>query len=71
VNTNTLAGPGGLIIAFLLMSLIAIAVGECLGELVIKFPVYNAINVYVKVFIDPDLAWVTSIAYCKSLFFVR
>ncbi|KAF2671064.1 hypothetical protein BT63DRAFT_207132 [Microthyrium microscopicum] len=45
------------------MCVIAIAVGECLGELVQKFPVYNAINVYVRVFVDPDLAWVTSIAY--------
>jgi amino acid permease len=43
----------------------AICVGECVAELVQKFPVYNSIPEYVAVFIDPDLSWVIGLAYCE------
>jgi yeast amino acid transporter len=58
------AGPAGLIISVICMGLVSIFVGECTGELVQKFPVYNAMVEYVRVFVDPDLAFVVGIAYC-------
>jgi yeast amino acid transporter len=48
------------------MGLIAICFGECAAELVQKFPVYNAMVEYVRVFVDPDLAFVVGIAYCTA-----
>jgi amino acid permease len=59
------AGPAGLIISLVVMAFITLGVGESIGELVQKFPCYNAIVEYVRVFVDPDLGVVIGIAYCK------
>jgi amino acid permease len=64
-TTLEVAGPVGLIISIICMGIIALCVGESMGELVQKFPVYNAMVEYVRVFVDPDLAFVVGIAYCR------
>jgi amino acid transporter len=48
------------------MGMIAIAVGECVGEFSQQFGTPNPIFEYVRVFVDEDLAWVISIAYWYS-----
>ncbi|OOF99179.1 hypothetical protein ASPCADRAFT_127747 [Aspergillus carbonarius ITEM 5010] len=58
-----IAGPMGLIVAALVMSVVVLAVNECMAELTQQFPVYNAIVIYVRKFVDDDLGWVIGIAY--------
>ncbi|GIK06668.1 hypothetical protein Aspvir_002318 [Aspergillus viridinutans] len=58
-----IAGPWGLLLSVLIMSLIAIAVSESIGELTQEFPVSNAIVRYVGTFVDPDFGWVVGLAY--------
>jgi len=58
-----LAGPSGLLLSVTVIGLIAICVGETLAELTQKFPIYNAIVEYVRVFVDEELGWVVGIAY--------
>jgi amino acid transporter len=55
------------------MGVIAFCVGESIGELVQKFPCYNAVVEYVAVFVDPDLGRVVGIAYwiATSSFFAN
>lgn len=53
----------GLIVAALVMSVVVLAVNECMAELTQQFPVYNAIVIYVRKFVDDDLGWVIGIAY--------
>lgn len=58
-----LAGPGGLLVATLFVALTMICVMECIGELVILWPVSNAMVEYVRVFVDEDWAIICGIAY--------
>ncbi|GIJ90969.1 hypothetical protein Asppvi_009934 [Aspergillus pseudoviridinutans] len=58
-----IAGPWGLLLSILIMSLISIAVSESIGELTQEFPVSNAIVTYVGTFVDPDFGWVIGLAY--------
>ncbi|PYI11465.1 amino acid transporter [Aspergillus sclerotiicarbonarius CBS 121057] len=58
-----IAGPMGLIVAALIMSVVILAVNECVAELTQQFPVYNAIVIYVRKFVDDDLGWVIGVAY--------
>ena len=58
-----MAGPAGVLCAFVIVGLIAICVFECLSELIQMFPAPNALLEYVRAFVDPDLAWVVGIAY--------
>src|SRR5271155_4902441 len=67
------AGPAGLLAAWLFVALTTIFVMECIGELVIMWPVSNAMIEYVKAFLDEDLAIVVGIAYwcvCHTVYFV-
>ena len=57
------AGPVGLLLALLFVAVTSICVIECLGELVIQWPVSNAMFEYVKAFVDRDLAIVAGLAY--------
>ncbi|PWY91789.1 hypothetical protein BO94DRAFT_573608 [Aspergillus sclerotioniger CBS 115572] len=59
----TIAGPMGLIVAALVMSVVILSVNECVAELTQQFPVYNAIVIYVRKFVDDDLGWVIGVAY--------
>ena len=59
----TIAGPGGLLIAWAFVSVTAICVMEGLSEMIIMWPVSNAMVEYVKAFVDRDLAIVVGLAY--------
>lgn len=57
------AGPLGVIISVVVVSIVAICFMECLTELIQLFPVPTAIYHYIETFLDRDLAWVASIGY--------
>ena len=57
------AGPGGLLTAIGFVGLTAICVMEGIGEMVVLWPVSNALVEYVQAFIDKDIAVVVGIAY--------
>lgn len=57
------AGPGGFIVATVVIGFIAICVMESISELVQLFPCPNAVVEYTRAFVDKDLAWVVGIAY--------
>lgn len=57
------AGPGGTILAFVVIGGVIICVMEGISELIQLFPAPNALMEYVKAFVDPDLAWVVGIIY--------
>lgn len=66
------AGPLGVIISVVVVSIVAICFMECLTELVQLFPAPTAIYHYIKTFLDPELAWVASIGYwCVVLILSR
>ncbi|OCL11297.1 hypothetical protein AOQ84DRAFT_265864, partial [Glonium stellatum] len=50
------AGPGGAILAFTFVGLIAIAVMECIAEMIGIWPVSNPFREFLKAFVDEDLA---------------
>jgi amino acid permease len=58
-----IAGPGGLLAAWAFVSVTAICVMEGLSEMIIMWPVSNAMVEYVKAFVDRDLAIVVGLAY--------
>jgi len=62
-----ISGPAGLIISVVVMSIITIAVGECVGEFTQQFAAPNAIVEYVKTFVDEDLGLVIGLAYWYSM----
>ena len=57
------AGVAGLLIALLFVGATAIFVMECISELVVLWPVPNALVEYVKKFVDEDLSTVVGIGY--------
>ncbi|KAH3979022.1 hypothetical protein HBI38_092300 [Parastagonospora nodorum] len=57
------AGPGGALLALVIVGIIAICMAEGLSELTQLFPAPNAIVEYVRAFVDKDYAWVVGIAY--------
>ena len=61
------AGPAGLFVAIGYVALTAIFVMEGLGELVVQWPVANAMVQYVKVFVDEELAIVVGLVYWYDL----
>lgn len=61
-----LSGPAGLIISVVVISIITITVGECVGKFTQQFAAPNAIVEYVKTFVDEDLGWVIGLAYWYS-----
>ena len=61
-----IAGPAGVLTVFAAMGLVAIAVMECLSEMIELWPVSNGMMEFVKQFVDPELAVVVGIAYWYS-----
>jgi amino acid permease len=57
------AGPGGLILAIGIVGGTAICVMEGLGELVVQWPVADAMVQYVEVLVDKELSLVVGIVY--------
>lgn len=57
------AGPAGLLTALAVVAVTTICVMECIAELIIMWPVSNAMIEYVRTFVDEDLAIVVGIAY--------
>ena len=57
------AGPGGVICALCIVAVVAICVMECISGFVQLWPVPNTLMVYVRCFVDDDLALVAGAAY--------
>ena len=57
------AGPAGLLTAIACVGAIAICVLEGLSEMVVLWPVSNAMVEYVRAFVDKELATVIGITY--------
>lgn len=57
------AGPAGLLVAWAYVAITAICVLEGLAEMIVMWPVSNAMVEYVKIFVDRDLAIVVGISY--------
>jgi amino acid permease len=57
------AGPGGLLLAWAFVAITSICVMEGLSEMIVMWPVANAMVTYVRVFVDEDLAIVIGLAY--------
>jgi amino acid permease len=63
-----IAGPAGLLTAIAFVGVTAICVMEGISEMIVLWPVSNAMVEYVRAFVDKDLAPVVGIAYwCVSL----
>ncbi|KAL8796006.1 MAG: hypothetical protein Q9195_001582 [Heterodermia aff. obscurata] len=58
-----IAGPGGTLLAFVVISIVAVCVMEGISEMIQCFPAPNAPMEYVKAFVDHDLAWVVGLMY--------
>lgn len=58
-----IAGPAGLLSAIALVGVTAICVMEGLSEMVVLWPVSNAMVEFVRAFVDEDLAPVVGFAY--------
>lgn len=57
------AGPAGLLTAIVFVGVTAICVMEGISEMIVLWPVSNAMVEYVRAFVDEDLALVVGIAY--------
>jgi yeast amino acid transporter len=58
-----IAGPGGTLIAFLVVGIVAVCVMEGICEMINLWPISNAMIEFVRVFVDPDLAVVVGFTY--------
>lgn len=58
-----ISGPGGVLIAFAVVGVVAIAVMEGICEMIVLWPIANAMIEFVRAFVDEDLAIVVGIAY--------
>jgi amino acid transporter len=58
-----IAGPGGTLIAFSVNGFVAICVMEGICEMIVLWPISNAMIEFVRAFVDEDLAIVVGIAY--------
>jgi amino acid transporter len=58
-----IAGPGGTLIAFLVVGFVAVCVMEGICEMINLWPISNAMIEFVRVFVDPDLAVVVGFTY--------
>ncbi|KAK2599542.1 hypothetical protein N8I77_011290 [Diaporthe amygdali] len=63
VDALQLVGPLGLLVAFLILSVIAACIGETVSHLVQLFPTPNAVFEYVYNFVDHELGWVVGFSY--------
>jgi yeast amino acid transporter len=57
------AGPEGTLLAFILLGLVAMAVMEGICEMIVLWPIPNAMVEFVRAFVDPDLAIVVGLSY--------
>jgi len=58
-----ISGPGGLLIAFGVAGIVAICVMEGICEMIVMWPIPNAMIEFVAAFVDRDLAVIVGIAY--------
>ena len=56
-------GPAGLLVTVGFVGLIAICVMEGLSEMIVQWPIPNAMVAFVRDFVDKDLALAIGIAY--------
>lgn len=63
VDALQLVGPLGLLVAFMILSVIAACIGETVSHLVQDFSTPNAVFEYVYNFVDHELAWVVGFSY--------
>lgn len=63
IDALELVGPGGLLVALVVLGVITISVGETVSHLVQLFPTPNAIFEYVYNFVDEELAWIIGFLY--------
>jgi yeast amino acid transporter len=61
--TLGVAGPEGTLLAFILLGLVAMAVMEGICEMIVLWPIPNAMVEFVRAFVDPDLAIVVGLSY--------
>ena len=59
----SIAGPGGALLAFALVGCVAIAVMEGICEMIVLWPIPNAMVEFVRAFVDEELAKVVGIGY--------
>lgn len=57
------AGPGGALLAFALVGVVAIAVMEGMSEMITLWPIPNAMVEFVKTFVDKELGIVVGVGY--------
>ncbi|PMD22268.1 hypothetical protein NA56DRAFT_98136 [Hyaloscypha hepaticicola] len=58
-----ISGPAGVLTAFAVVGIVAIAVMEGICEMIVLWPISNAMIEFVRTFVDRDLAIVVGIAY--------
>lgn len=58
-----IAGPGGTLIAFVVVGVVAICVIEGICEMINLWPISNAMIEFVRAFVDEDLAIVVGFTY--------
>ncbi len=58
-----ISGPAGVLIAFAVVGVVAIVVNEGICEMIVLWPISNAMMEFVRAFVDRDLAIVVGIAY--------
>jgi len=59
----SVAGPGGTVVAFFVVGLIAFFVMEGICEMIVLWPIPNAMVEFVRTFVDEDLAVVIGVGY--------
>ena len=62
----SIAGPGGLILSFIIVGFTAICVMESIGEMVQLFPTPNFMSEVVRTFVDEELGLVVELLYWSS-----
>ena len=63
-----MAGPGGALLAFGLVGLVAISVMEGICEMILHWPIPNAMVEFVKAFVDHELGIVVGLGYWLVVF---
>jgi len=58
-----IAGPGGTLLAFGLVGLVSMFVMEGICEMIVLWPIPNAMVEFVRTFVDEDLAMAIGISY--------
>lgn len=62
-----IAGPGGTLIAFMVVGVVAICVMEGICEMINLWPISNAMIEFVRAFVDEDLAIVVGFTYWYAI----